>query len=155
MSVAATTSQAPNFFTQQSGESKLTDRNTMGKDDFLRLLVTQLQNQDPMNPASNEEFASQLAQFSTLEKQEEANSIMQESLEATKHLNQSMNNNVATSYIGKDVRAAGNKIHLVEGQEITISFYQQYASAGTKLRVYDSAGGSGSQFEGFYQSSAG
>ncbi len=39
----------------------------LGKDAFLQLLVTQLQNQDPLNPQSNEEFISQLTQFSTLE----------------------------------------------------------------------------------------
>jgi flagellar basal-body rod modification protein FlgD len=35
--------------------------------DFLQLLVTQLQNQDPLNPVSNTEFAAQLAQFATLQ----------------------------------------------------------------------------------------
>jgi flagellar basal-body rod modification protein FlgD len=39
----------------------------MGKDDFLKLLVGQLKNQDPMNPTGSEEFMGQMAQFSTLE----------------------------------------------------------------------------------------
>lgn len=41
--------------------------NTLGKDDFLRLLTTQLQNQDPMNPVSNTDFIAQTAQFTSLE----------------------------------------------------------------------------------------
>jgi len=40
---------------------------TLGKDDFLKLFVTQLQNQDPMNPQDNSQFMAQMAQFSTLE----------------------------------------------------------------------------------------
>jgi flagellar basal-body rod modification protein FlgD len=39
----------------------------LGRDAFLKLLVTQLQNQDPLNPQPDGEFMSQLAQFSSLE----------------------------------------------------------------------------------------
>jgi flagellar basal-body rod modification protein FlgD len=44
-----------------------TDLQAMGKDEFLKLLVTQLQNQDPLNPMKNEEFVTQLATFTSLE----------------------------------------------------------------------------------------
>jgi flagellar basal-body rod modification protein FlgD len=40
---------------------------SMGKDDFLRLLVTQLQHQDPLNPMEDKDFMGQMAQFSSLE----------------------------------------------------------------------------------------
>lgn len=41
--------------------------NTLGKDDFLRILMSQLQNQDPLNPMKDKEFISQMTSFSTLE----------------------------------------------------------------------------------------
>src|SRR3982750_4620154 len=40
---------------------------SLGKDEFLKLLVTQLQHQDPMNPMDDKDFMGQMAQFSTLE----------------------------------------------------------------------------------------
>jgi flagellar basal-body rod modification protein FlgD len=50
-----------------SATGSLTGGNNLGKDDFLLLLVTQLQNQDPLNPQDPTEFTSQLAQYSSLE----------------------------------------------------------------------------------------
>ena len=48
--------------------TSLTDRSELGQDAFLKLLVTQLQHQDPLNPLDDTEFIAQLAQFSSLEK---------------------------------------------------------------------------------------
>ena len=44
-----------------------TDGGTLGKDDFLRLFVAQLQHQDPMNPMQDSDMMGQMASFSTLE----------------------------------------------------------------------------------------
>jgi flagellar basal-body rod modification protein FlgD len=43
------------------------EKSVMGKDDFLKILVTQLQNQDPLQPLQDREFIGQMTQFSTLE----------------------------------------------------------------------------------------
>ncbi len=45
----------------------------ISKDEFLNLLVTQLRNQDPLNPTDSSQFATQLAQFSTLEELQKLN----------------------------------------------------------------------------------
>jgi flagellar basal-body rod modification protein FlgD len=44
-----------------------TDRNVLGKDAFLNLLVTQLRNQNPLEPLSNTEYIAQMAQFTSVE----------------------------------------------------------------------------------------
>ncbi len=48
----------------------------LGRDVFLQLLVTQLRNQDPMNPVDDKEFIAQLAQFSSLETMQTMSSSM-------------------------------------------------------------------------------
>lgn len=57
-----------------------TNNNTLGKDAFLKLLVTQLQNQDPLNPMEDREFIAQMATFSQLEQMITMNQSMEELL---------------------------------------------------------------------------
>ena len=56
-----------------SGAPAAEPQQNLGKDAFMSLLVTQLQNQDPLEPTANDEFVAQLAQFSSLEQMEGVN----------------------------------------------------------------------------------
>jgi flagellar basal-body rod modification protein FlgD len=56
----------------------------MGKDEFLKLLVAQLKNQDPLNPADGQQMAAQLAQFSSVEQLQNANDTLAQIRDAFK-----------------------------------------------------------------------
>ena len=68
--------------------------------DYMKLLVTQLQNQNPLEPMDNSEMASQLTQFSQLQQLESMNSSFAKVLEIVEH-------NYATSLLGKEVSFLG------------------------------------------------
>jgi flagellar basal-body rod modification protein FlgD len=55
------------ILTPDQMKPKGADNGSLGKDDFLKLFVAQLQHQDPMNPMNDSEFMGQMASFSTLE----------------------------------------------------------------------------------------
>ena len=58
---------AVNTFNKANSQNGRTTSNQLGKDDFLKLLITQLTNQDPTSPMEDTQFISQMAQFSSLE----------------------------------------------------------------------------------------
>lgn len=63
----AQTQQAVNMFNKTLAVNGRTASQELGKDDFLKLLLTQLSHQDPTAPMDNTQFIAQMAQFSTLE----------------------------------------------------------------------------------------
>jgi len=77
-----------------------TGNSALGKDAFLQLLITQLQNQDPTNPMDDKEFIAQMAQFSSLEQM----TNMTTALENLTQLQQQSQLIEFNSFIGKDVK---------------------------------------------------
>lgn len=67
MSSVSTNTSVQGQTATQSSTTATNTNNSLGKDDFLKLLVTQLQYQDPLQPMDNSQFIAQLAQFSALE----------------------------------------------------------------------------------------
>jgi flagellar basal-body rod modification protein FlgD len=69
---------------------------SLGKDDFLKLLIAQLSNQDPTSPMENTEFIAQMAQFSSLEQMTNMNAEFSK-------LNTTLTSNSAMGTLGKTV----------------------------------------------------
>lgn len=97
-------------------------------DKFMTLLVTQLKNQDPLNPLDNAQVTSQLAQLSTVTGVNKLNAT----LESLKSSYQSAEAMQATNLIGHGVLVEGNKLALLEGQAI---LGVELASAADKVQV--------------------
>lgn len=69
----------------QKQKDKSTGSQELGKDEFLKILLTQLQNQDPMNPMEDQEFIAQMAQFSSLEQMTNMNDNIQKFIDRQTH----------------------------------------------------------------------
>lgn len=108
----------------------------MGKDDFLQLLVTQLQNQDPLSPMDSTGFTAQLAQFSSLEELQNIN----ETLSGVGNSQTILTNSQAVDYIGKQVQAVGDRLHLNEDEPTPVEFNLHQDSAGVYVKIYNQYG---------------
>ena len=108
----------------------------MDKDDFLKLFVTQLQNQDPLNPQDSSQFVTQLAQITQVEQAYNTNTNLQSLL------NQGGNSMTvaAVSLIGKQVEAPGSQVSLQSGSPATVNFNLAGAANQVAVSVQDASG---------------
>jgi flagellar basal-body rod modification protein FlgD len=112
----------------------------MGKDDFLKMMIAQLKNQNPLDPMDGTQYASQLAQFTQLEQLQNLNSSMTESINANYTLTQSINNTMMATLIGKDVKIDGENI-VVDGQEsISLGYNLASEAESAEINIYNSKG---------------
>jgi flagellar basal-body rod modification protein FlgD len=123
-----------NGVTASSTTSSATASSTLTGSDFLQLLVTQMSNQDPMNPMSNEDFSAQMAQFSSLQELQTANTHLGDQLTG-------LSLGLASGLIGKKITATDSETKAVVSgvvDSVSISGSIPYVTvAGTKVSVYD------------------
>ncbi len=110
--------------------SKTKDQAVMGKQDFLTLLVAQLQNQDPLNPDNPTEFTAQLAQFSSLEQLFTLNESMTNMAAAT--ANSDRLSTLGT--IGKEVAYNGSSFNFT-GKPVEIGYQLDGPASSVNLSL--------------------
>ncbi|SET43661.1 flagellar hook assembly protein FlgD [Paenibacillus sp. NFR01] len=111
-------------YTAPDPTKKTTGSSTLGKDQFLKILITQLQNQDPMQPMEDKEFIAQMAQFTSVEQ------LMNISTQLTA-MNQSLGS--VSGLIGKTVSWTDADTELPKSgivDSIVVSNGSQYAVVG-------------------------
>ncbi|MBN2227390.1 MAG: flagellar hook capping protein [candidate division Zixibacteria bacterium] len=123
------------------GTNGTSDSSVLGKDDFLQLLVTQLTNQDPLEPMSDTEYIAQLAQFSSLEQLQNLNDSMEAGLNWDYLQLQTINNTMATNLIGKDVRATYSSVYLDDNNMPQINFTVDQYAAKVHIKILNEDGG--------------
>lgn len=109
--VKSPSSTVGTVYDPKTGEAKKTDANK-DRDNFLLLLTTQLQNQDPTNPTDTNQVTQQIALLSQVEQQTKSNGYLEK---LVGFYNQSQANE-AVNYIGRQVEASGNKGELRGGK---------------------------------------
>lgn len=107
----------------------------MGKNDFLKIFLAQMRNQDPLNPMEGTEFTAQLAQFSSLEQLFNVN----DNLESLRGAQGDANRYDALNFIGKDIVAKGDQLALGEAG-VAKGAFQLQARAACAVNVTDGAG---------------
>jgi flagellar basal-body rod modification protein FlgD len=114
------------------------DKSQMGKDEFLKLLTFQLQNQDPMNPMEQSKFTAELAQFSQLEQLSNLNKKYDD---ANKNAGV-QDKFFAASFLGKQIVTRGSTLKVDESGDSSNIYFDLKGDAKTVIvRIMDGKGG--------------
>lgn len=143
---ATTTSTSTTSDTSSTSSSGLASNPnaTLDKDAFLKLLLIELQHQDPTDPMDSDKMLTQTSQLSALEMQQNTNTTMQQMVETMQLLSNSFSTSMSTSAIGaigKMATVSDNKIKLTGSDEIiALKMYlpEDSDENGVTLEVYDS-----------------
>ena len=127
-SAAAATNSSSSSSSSSSG-----GLNALGEQDFLTMLVAQLQNQDPLNPSDPTNFTAELAQFSSLEQLTNLNTNM------TSMLTNS-NTSTAMGMIGSVVSYPGNSFTYSGSNSVNVGYKLSGAASAVQVTITNSSG---------------
>jgi flagellar basal-body rod modification protein FlgD len=117
-------------------DSVTSSQGSLNKNDFLLLFVTQLQNQDPLNPMDNSQMATQTAQFASLEQLQNVNG----NLDNLQKYQSAIIDENAVSFVGKTVKAKDNTVDLTQDESANINFDLDADATSVYASIYDAAG---------------
>lgn len=130
----------PSLVNQSSGAYSTTNNGQLGKDDFLKLMLEQLKNQDPLSPLNSEQYTAQLAQFSSLEQLQNINDSLNQSIDANYLLTQSVNNTLTAALIGKGVKIKSDKIEYDGQSKIQFGYKLPSQASSISVKILDANG---------------
>ena len=130
--VSTTAAATPQFATES--------KSAMDKDAFLKLMIAQLQNQDPLEPMDGTDYSAQLAQFSSLEQLNNINESLNNSIDANYLLTQSVNNTMTATLIGKDAKIAGTTIAYEDQENAQFGYILPADAKDLKVSVKNASG---------------
>jgi flagellar basal-body rod modification protein FlgD len=127
-----------NFLNDLADATKIkpTAKNDLGKEDFLKLFVAQLQHQDPLNPDDGAEMAAKLAQFNGVEQMINANKKLEDLLASQNNAN----NQQMINYLGKEVSVENGHINVTGAKPMEIRFSTEAEVPRGTIEVKDSSG---------------
>lgn len=111
-------------------------KNEMGKDEFMKLMIAQMNNQDPLEPQGNAEYMAQLSQLSMVEGIQNLNKVTEgfiSSLQSSQALQ-------ASALVGRKVQIQSNIGNLVEGGTFTGSAFVPSAAKNIDMKIVDNNG---------------
>ncbi|MFG1487960.1 flagellar hook assembly protein FlgD [Oceanospirillum sp. HFRX-1_2] len=121
---------------QAEAAEKAAKRNEMGKDEFMKLMITQMNNQDPLEPQGNAEYMAQLSQLSMVEGIQNLNKVTEgfiTSLQSSQALQ-------ASALVGRKVQIQSNIGNLVEGGNFSGSVFVPSAADNMDMKILDNNG---------------
>ena len=118
-----------------SSQETQKEKDPLGRDAFLKMLLAQLKHQDPLNPMEGGDFSAQLAQFSSLEQMFNMNDHLETI--STSLVSDGANN--VLDYIGKEVMCENNTLKLSEGS-MSGGVFTLEAPAELMISIFDDIG---------------
>lgn len=111
-------------------------KKSLGKDDFLRIMITQMKHQDPTNPFKAEQMASEMAQFASVEQLQNVN----QSLQKMSQQNVPLERMALTNLIGKMVTTNRGLFSHSDGSKDVLSFHLPKDAATSQILVQSESG---------------